>query len=138
MYFQYFTIISPWKRAWRFFEQITQLRCLVPSLVEMKQCFLRWWFLFICLFGVYRPNRGFFSHFETTQLPVKGCKFWPMLGTYGHFLAFHTYCDTAHLFMMVISEDSWHSYLMPSVWPTTPPPRPKMILKFRQGIFAIS
>ena len=31
-------------------------------------------------------------------------------------LACHTYCDTGHLFIMVISEDPWHSHLMPSVW----------------------
>ena len=30
--------------------------------------------------------RGFivFTHLETSRLPVKGCKFWPMLGTHGH------------------------------------------------------
>ena len=31
-------------------------------------------------------------------------------------LACHTYCDTGHLFIMVISEDPWHSNLMRSVW----------------------
>ena len=30
-------------------------------------------------------------------------------------LANHTYCDTGHPFIMVISEDPWHSHLMPSV-----------------------
>ena len=39
--------------------------------------------LFVCLFGVYRPIREFFSHMETSPLSVKGCKFRPMLGTYG-------------------------------------------------------
>ena len=34
-----------------------------------KRCF--------CLFGVYRLTREFF-----TRRPVKGCKFWPMLGTH--------------------------------------------------------
>ena len=38
----------------------------------------------ICLFVVYRPTREFFTHMETSPLPVKGCKFWPMLGTHGH------------------------------------------------------
>ena len=28
----------------------------------------------------------------------------------------HTYYDTGHPFIMVISEDPWHSHLMPSVW----------------------
>ena len=31
-------------------------------------------------------------------------------------IAWHTYCDTGHLFIMVISEDPWHSHLLPSVW----------------------
>ena len=39
--------------------------------------------LFVCLF-VYRPIREFFTHMEMSPLPVKGCKFWPMLGTNGH------------------------------------------------------
>ena len=39
---------------------------------------------FVCLFGVFRPTREFFSHIEKSPLPAKGCKFWPMLGTYGH------------------------------------------------------
>ena len=29
----------------------------------------------ICLFGVYRPTREFFTHMETSPLPVKACKF---------------------------------------------------------------
>ena len=40
-------------------------------------------FFFVCL-GVFRPTREFFSHLETSPLPVKGCKFWPILGTHGH------------------------------------------------------
>ena len=28
----------------------------------------------------------------------------------------HTYCDTCLLFLMVISEDPWHSHLLPSIW----------------------
>ena len=31
-------------------------------------------------------------------------------------LACHTYCDMGHPFIMVISEDPWHSHLLPSVW----------------------
>ena len=38
----------------------------------------------ICLYGVYRPTREFFTHIETSPLPVKGCQFLPMLGTHGH------------------------------------------------------
>ena len=40
--------------------------------------------LFICLFGVFRPTREFFTHFGTSPLPVKGCKCLLMLGTFGH------------------------------------------------------
>ena len=39
---------------------------------------------FVCLFGVYCPTREFLTQMETSPLPAKGCKFWPMLGTYGH------------------------------------------------------
>ena len=38
----------------------------------------------VCLFVVNRPTRKFFTHMETSPLPVKGCKFLPMLGTHGH------------------------------------------------------
>ena len=31
-------------------------------------------------------------------------------------LACHTFCDTGHPFIVVISEDPWHSHLFPSVW----------------------
>ena len=40
--------------------------------------------LFVCLFGVLRPTREFFSHLETSPFPVKSCKFWPLLDPYGH------------------------------------------------------
>ena len=32
------------------------------------------------------------------------------------YLACNTYCDTSHPFIMVISEDPWHSHILPSVW----------------------
>ena len=48
------------------------------------------------------------------------CKFWPMIGTkaieHWGFLACHIYCDTGHPFIMVISDNPWHSHLMPSIW----------------------
>ena len=73
-----------------------------------------------CLFGFYRPTREFFTHLETSPLPVKGFKFftyarhsWP-LSSEGS-LACHTYCDTVHPFIMVIFEDPWHSHLLSSV-----------------------
>ena len=37
-----------------------------------------------CLFGVFHPTEEFFTHLETALLPLKGCKFSPMLSTDGH------------------------------------------------------
>ena len=39
-----------------------------------------------CLFGDFRPTREFFTHLETSSLPMKDYKFWPicMLATLGH------------------------------------------------------
>ena len=37
-----------------------------------------------CLLRIYDPIREFFIHMETSTLLVKGCTFWPMLGTNGH------------------------------------------------------
>ena len=70
--------------------------------------------MFVCI-GFFSPTRDFFTRMETSPLPVKGCKFWPMLGTHGHEQC-HTYYDTGHPFIMVISEDQLNSHLLPSVW----------------------
>ena len=40
--------------------------------------------MFFHLFGVFRSTREFFTYTETSPLPVKGCLFWPMLGTHRH------------------------------------------------------
>ena len=57
------------------------------------------------------------------KLPTK-CQRWPNklllsrswpLTSEGS-LACHTYCDTGHPFIMVITEDPWHSHLLPSFW----------------------
>ena len=77
-------------------------------------------YLFVCLFRFFVPLENFFTHMETSPFPVKGCNFWPMLGTHGHwaarfFLACHSHCDTGHPFIMPVSEDPWHSYLLTSV-----------------------
>ena len=39
---------------------------------------------FVSLFEIFRPTRELFTHMETSPLPVKDWKFWPMLGTCGH------------------------------------------------------
>ena len=41
------------------------------------------WTCFVCLFRVLRPTQKFFTHMETSPLPVKGF-FWPTLGINGH------------------------------------------------------
>ena len=41
-------------------------------------------FLFVCLFGVLRPTREFFTHLDTSPLTVEGFRFWPMLCTHSH------------------------------------------------------
>ena len=80
--------------------------------------FLLFWFFF---FWVIHPTREFFTHLKTSPLPIKGCKFytfarhlWP-LSSEGS-LACHTYCNTGHPFIMIISGDPWHSHVMQSVW----------------------
>ena len=53
--------------------------------------------------------------FYSSPLPVRSCKFWPLLWTQDHltsgfFLGCHTYCNTGHPFVMIISLDPWHSH----------------------------
>ena len=61
---------------------------------------------------VWSPTREVFTYMETSPLPVKGCKFWPMLVTYSHWAV--RVFSVPHLLwygMMIISEDLWHSHL---------------------------
>ena len=64
--------------------------------------------LFVCFLGFFVPIEKFFSHMETTPLPVKGCKLrpvchsWP-LGSEGS-LTCNTYCDMEDPFIMVITK----------------------------------
>ena len=51
---------------------------------------------------------------EDLQILTYARHSWP-LSSEGS-LACHIYCDTGHPFKMVISEDPWHSHLLPSVW----------------------
>ena len=39
---------------------------------------------FVSLFEIFCPTREFFTNMETSPLPVNDWKFWPMLGTCGH------------------------------------------------------
>ena len=83
--------------------------------LDLIDCLFYYCVCFVCLFGFFRPTWELFTHLETFLLPVKGCTFWPMLSAHGSegSLACHTYCNTRRPFMTVISEDPWHSYLMP-------------------------
>ena len=74
---------------------------------------------FFCFFMVFCLSREFFDHIETSPLPVKGCTFWFLrhsrpFSSEGY-LACHTLCDTGDPIIMVISEDPWHSHLLPTV-----------------------
>ena len=60
-------------------------------------------FWFVCGFSY---HMRFFTHMETLPLPGRGCIFWPMFGTHGHWavregslLVCHTYWDTGHPFI---------------------------------------
>ena len=60
--------------------------CFIFSNLRSLFSYLQLYFRpsFVTLFGVFHPNRAFFNHMKTLPLPVKGCKFWPILGTHGH------------------------------------------------------
>ena len=74
--------------------------------------------LFVCLFGfiVLLEN---FSLIWRRPLAGEGLLFtyarhsWPFSSE--GFLACHTYCDTGHPSIIVISEDPWHSHVLPRV-----------------------
>ena len=89
------------------------LACDTIPMLMRNSCF----YLFIWIF---RPNREFFTLTRASPLPGKGFKFWPKLDTESQLavtvlLRVNIYCDTGHPFKMVISEDPWHSHLLPSV-----------------------
>ena len=78
------------------------------KLLVMRRC------LFVCLVGVLRPTRKIFTHLETSPWPVKGCKFWHLLGIHGHW-AVRVFFSVPHLLshgtsiIMLVSEDPRHS-----------------------------
>ena len=82
---------------------------------------LHWFFvcLFVCM-GLISHPRIYHSYGDVTitgeglQILTYARHSWPLSGEGS--LACHTYCATGHPFVMVISEDPWHSHLLPSVW----------------------
>lgn len=75
---------------------------------------------FVLVLGCLRPTWEFFTHLEASLLLVKGCTVWPKFSLTAiereGSLAYHTYCDTGHPFLLVISEGPWHSHLLSSAW----------------------
>ena len=76
-------------------------------------------FSIVCLW-FFRPTRKIFHSCEDVTIAGEGLQLltyarhsWP-LSSEGS-LACHTYCDTGHPFIIVISEDPRHSHLLPSV-----------------------
>ena len=71
------------------------------------------------IFGIYRPTWAFRTYGEVTiageglHILTYARHSW-LLRNEGS-LAYHTYCDTGHPFIMIISEDPWHFTLL-SVW----------------------
>ena len=76
---------------------------------------------FVCLFVgiVSSHSRIFHSYGDVTttgerfQILTYARHLWPLSSEV--FLACHTYCDTGHPFIVVITEDLRHSHLLPSV-----------------------
>ena len=77
-----------------------------------------WIILFVWSFSSH--SRMFHSYGDITitgkrlQILTYTPPSWPMSSERS--LACLTYCDKGHSFIMVISEDPWHSHLLPSVW----------------------
>ena len=71
-----------------------------------------------------RPTQEYSIYVETSPLPVKGFRYWPILATHGHWavrflFAWYTYCDMWKMSLKslyVIFKDSWHSHLLTRVW----------------------
>ena len=76
--------------------------------------------LFVCLFRICRSTREFFTYGDVNitsdwlQNVSNARHSWPLSSE--SFLACHTFCDTEHPLIMVISKDPWYSHLLPSVW----------------------
>ena len=94
------------------------------EMISVDEINYRCLFVFVCLYGGFSPSREYFTQLETSPLTMRGNKFWPIytrnswpliISSDGSFTC-QTYCDTGQPFIGVVSEDPWHSYLLPSVW----------------------
>ena len=77
-------------------------------------------YLLVCLFVWFFSHSRIFHSYGDVTIAGEGLQIlnyarhlW-LLSSEGY-VACHTYCDTEHPFIMLISEDPWHSHLMPSV-----------------------
>jgi hypothetical protein len=71
-------IISPLKRIWPFIW--TNFIFLHPRIICTKFDWIWWAGSGYRLFAVLRPAQEYFTYMETSPLPVKDCKIWPMVG----------------------------------------------------------
>ena len=80
-------------------------------------CFLGNQNCFVFVVWKFRLTWEYFPHLETSPLPLKGFKFWPIVSTHGHWtvrdlFTCHTYCDMSQPIVMAISEDPWQLHLL--------------------------
>ena len=72
------------KHGANFIAELFENTCKNKVLLMIMLAHLIWMLSLFCFFVVYRPTRDFFTHIEMSPLPLKGCKFWAMIGTHGH------------------------------------------------------
>ena len=100
-------------------ENLTEDLFILDSHVKMLASHYAVWFvcLFVCLSS---HSRIFHSYGDVTiageglQILTYARHTWPLSSEDS--LTCHTYCDTGLPFIMVMSEDPWHSHQLPSVW----------------------
>ena len=66
------------------FKKLTIYDTLCWTMFRMKKYHTIWVPLYFCLFEDLCPTWEFFTHMEMSPLRLKGCNFWPKLGTHGH------------------------------------------------------
>ena len=79
-------------------------------------CFLFLLALIVCLFEILRHTREFLHSYGDVKIIREGLQILTYTRHSWSFssegsLACHTFCDTGHPFIMIISEDPWHSQL---------------------------
>ena len=59
-----------------------------------------------------RPIREFFTHIDTSQLPMNGFKCWPILGTHGHWTSFKSQRELRSLVGLGVKSKRWNKCCM--------------------------